>query len=490
VGLAAVAVLALLVGLNVGGLRERLGGRGARPEIRSLAVLPLENLSGDPEQDYFADGMTETLITELSRIRALKVTSRTSVMQFKGVKKPLPEIANALKVDAVVEGSVMRVGNRVRVTAQLIHAFTDAHLWADNYDRELSDVLGLQSEIARAIAAEVKVALSPGEAEHLAKARAVNPEAHEAYLRGRYHWNRRTEADLQKAFEHFEQAIAADPNYGPGYEGLAETYVVLPYYSAVPPRDIYPKAQAAARRALELDDSLAGAHAVLGMVNETHDYNWSAAEAEFRRALEINPGYASAHQWYARFLSARGRAAEALAEINRAEELDPLSLVIQSNTGFILLEARQYDLAEEKMGQVLGMRPDYAAVWDLQADVYDAKQQHELMIEAAEKAVRFSGGNPGYLARLGRAYALAGHRQRAQEILNQLNQRAKEEYVRPTRMAELHLALGDKQQALTWLEKGYQERDIGMVAIKIKHIFDPLRDDPKFRELLRKMGLE
>ncbi|MGH9812504.1 MAG: protein kinase domain-containing protein [Candidatus Acidiferrales bacterium] len=486
-GVAAAAVLAVLLGFNLGGVRERLFAPAA-PKIESIAVLPLENLSGDPEQEYFADGMTETLITEMSRIRTLKVISRTSVMQYKGVKKPLPEIARELKVDAVVEGSVSRAGDRVRITAQLIHAPTDTHLWAENYDRELSDVLRLQSEIARAIAREVKVALSPGEETHLAGARSVNPKAHEAYLRGRYHWNRRTELDLKKAIAHFEEAIAIDPDYGPAHEGLAEAYTVLPFYSAVSVRQVYPKAKAAALRALELDDSLAGAHASLGTVKEVYEYDRSGAEIEYRRALEINPGYATAHQWYGRFLSNQGRAAEALAEINRAEELDPLSLVMQSNVGLILSGGRQYDEASEKLRKVLEMRPDYAAVWDILAEVYAAKQMYGPMIEAAENAVKFSGGNPGYVARLGRAYGLAGRRQEAQEILGQLNRRAGAEYVRETRMAELYLAMGDKRQALTWLERGYQEREVGMVGIKVDPLWDPLRDDPRFQELLRRMN--
>ena len=333
---AAACVVAVATGvllLDVGGLRDRLVGESA-PRIDSIAVLPLENLSGDPEQEYFADGMTDALIADLAKIGALKVISRTSVMQYKGARKPLPEIAHELSVDGVVEGSVLREGDRVRITVQLIEAATDQHLWTERYERELTSILALQGEVARAIASKIEVTVSPEEEVRLASARPVAPEVHEAYLKGRYYWNKRTEDGMKRGLEYFQQAINDDPEYAPPYVGLADSFNMIAFYSNAPPMEVYPKAKAAALKALEIDDTIAEAHASLAAA-QAGEWDWLAAEREFQRAIELNPSYALGHQWYAGlYLNAVGRLDEATAEFKRAQ-LDPLSLIIGAAGGFL-----------------------------------------------------------------------------------------------------------------------------------------------------------
>jgi non-specific serine/threonine protein kinase len=297
--------------------------RRAAKQIRSVAVLPLENLSGDTERDFFADGMTEALITDLAKIKALKVISRTSVMQYKGVRKPLPQIARELNVDAVVEGSVIRSGERVRITAQLIHAATDQHLWAESYERDLRDVLSLQNEVARTIAAEIQVKLTPQERAQLAATRAVDPEAHDLYLKGRHFWNKRTEEGLRKSLQLFEQAIDKDPTYAAGYAGLADAYNIMGYYGVLSPRDSFPKARAAANKALELDPSAAEAHAALGVVKRDYEWDWQGGFKHFEQAIELNPNYPSAYHWRSALFTALGKHAEAMNDIRKARDLDP-----------------------------------------------------------------------------------------------------------------------------------------------------------------------
>ncbi len=302
-----------------------------------MAVLPLEDLSGESAQDYFADSMTEALITSLAKIKALRVISRTSVMQYKGAQKSLPEIARELKVDAVIEGSVLRSGDRVRVTAQLIHAISDQHLWAESYERDFRDILSLQGEIARQVAHQVRIILTPEENSSLASTRQVNPEAHELFLKARYYWNKRTEENVKKAFGYFRQAIDHDPTYAEGYLGLADSYNILGYYNALSPMEAYPKAKAAALKALQLDDSLAAAHATLGVVKRDYEWDWSGSDAEFQRALHLNPGCVEAYHWRGTLFSMLGRHSDALQDKNRALALDPLSVVIRHRPGAALL---------------------------------------------------------------------------------------------------------------------------------------------------------
>jgi len=489
-GVAGLLVLAaLLVGLNVGRWRGRLLGRGTSPRIESLAVLPIANLSGDPQQEYFADGMTEALITDLSKIGALSVISRTSVMRYKGTTKPLPEIARELNVDAVVEGSVQRSGDRVRVTAQLIGARTDTHLWAESYDRDLHDILALQDDVARAIANQIKVKLTPQEQVRLASARPVNPETHEAYLKGRYYWNKRTEEGFHRSIEYFSEATEKDPNYALAHAGLADSYIILGYFSLLPAKEAYAKAREAATRALELDDTLAEAHNALATAKADYDWDWPGAEREFRRAIELNPGYATAHQWYGRLLSELGRHEEALAEIKRAQELDPLSLIINAVGGRILLYAGRDDLAIEQLRKTLEMDPNFAhAHWFL-GMAYVRKGALAEAIAEFQRATTLSSNFTQYKAGLGHAYARAGKSAEARKLLYELKELSKRRYVSWCDFAAIYAGLGDKDQAFACLERAYAQRDARLVELKVDARLDPLRADLRFADLLRRVGL-
>jgi len=484
-----ILLAALLLGFNVG-WRNRLLGRAATPHIESLAVLPLENLSHDPEQEYFADGMTEALLTELTKISALKVISRTSVMQYKGAKKPLPKIAQELGVEGIIEGSVLREGDQMRITVQLIHGQSDRHLWAETYQRELRGVLALQSEVARAIANQIRVKLTPQEQARLTSARPVNRNAFEAYLKGRYFWNRRTEEGVRKATTYFQAAIEEDPAYAPAYAGLADCYNQLGtvMIGASPPATMRPLAAAAATRAIEIDGELAEAHATLAYA-KLYDWDWLRAEQEFRRALELNPSYASAHSWYASYFVAKGQIKEAVTEVNRAQELDPLSLIIKTQAGWMLYFARRYDEAIAQYQRVLEIAPNYYwALWQL-GETYARKGMYTQSLQALEKAATLSGRNPSMLGLLGRVYALSGRRTEAQMLLAELTALSKHRYVPPSAFAFLHTGLGNTDQALEWLEKSYQERSNSLLYLKIDPMWDSLRPDPRFQDLLRRIGL-
>ncbi len=435
---------AVILGLNVAGLRDRIVSLvGARhgvplPRIESIAVLPLANLSGDPEQEYFADGMTDALIAELGQIGSLRVISRTSVMQYKGAKRPLPQIAKELNVDAVIEGSVLRSGDRVRITAQLIGAVPERHLWARNYERDLRDVLSLQGEIARAIADEVKAKLTPDVQARLARARPVNPEAHEAYLRGRYYWNMRTEEGLKKSIEYFQQAIEKTPATRWRTPGWPTPTVSWGACDFLPPKEAFPNAKAAAQRALEMDRTLAEAHASLGMVRDEYDWDWSAAEEEYKRAIELNPNYATAHQWYAEYLSFVGRHDEAIEESERAGSWTPLSLVINTGVALFLSLARRYDEAIEQLPKTLEIDPDFAIAHYMLAGPMSKRGVFPEAIAEAKRQSALAKA-PLYLLQTSRrVYAAAGNRAAAKRLLRDVSRRS----VRPeiSRGAGLHCA--------------------------------------------------
>jgi len=486
-GAAAVMLLAALVVLNVGGWRERLLGRAAHAQIESLAVLPLTNFSRDPEQEYFADGMTEALITELAQISALRVISRTSVMRYKGTVKPLPEIARELHVDAVVEGSVARSGDHVRISAQLIEAATDRHLWAKSYERDLSDVLQMEGELARAVAREIQVKLTPQEQTRLTSARTVNPEAHDAYLKGRYYMNKTTEENVNKGIKYFQHAISIDRGYASAYAGLADAYYLLSNLR-LPPQEAMPKARAAATKALELDQTLADAHTSLAVVKAFYDWQWPEAENEFRRALKLNPSYAPAHLWYGTLLSDLGRHDEALAEIQRALEIDPLSVNTSERLGETYYWRRQYDLAIEQYRKTLEMDPSFfPAHWGL-GWAYEQKGMLKEAIAEDKETVRLGGGL-GASALLGHAYAVAGKKSEAQQILRQLKSQSGKSFVSAYDLATIYVGLGEKERALTLLKDGYEQRAEGLVWLKVDPVFDSLRSDPRFQDLLRRVGL-
>ena len=462
-----------------------------RPAVFAIMVLPLENLSSDPEQEYFADGITDALIGDLAKISGLHVISRTSSMHYKGTKKSLPQIARELRVDAVVEGTVQRSGDRVVIRAQLIHAATDVHLWVQDYEREMRDVLDLQSEIAQAIARQIQIRMTPDEEARLASTHRVRPKAFDLYLQGRYlYWNKRTEENLDKAIEHFQNAIKEDSNFAQAYAGLADCYNALGtvMVSAISAPESRRLAEAAATKALELDPALADAHTVLAYV-KTHNWNWREAEQGYKRALELNPNYANAHNFYATYLMTQGRIDEAIAVSNRARELDPFSLAISSQRGFLLENARRYDEAIEQLRGVIAMDPNhYHAHWVL-GHTYVATGQYEEAIVTAQKAVDLSGRAPGALGMLGLAYGLGGHEAEARKVLNELLQLSKARYVSPTALVNVYIGLRDKDQAFVWLEKAYEERSNYLAFLKVFPIVDPLRSDPRFHDLIRRVGL-
>jgi serine/threonine protein kinase/tetratricopeptide (TPR) repeat protein len=482
----AVALSAILVGLSVGRWWEQQASRSGPGGVQSLAVLPLENLSGDPQKDYFADGMTDQLIADLSQISALRVISRTTMMQYKGTRKPLPQIARELSVDAVIEGSVLNSGNRVRITAQLIQGSTDKHLWAKSYERDARDVLKLQSDVAGAIADEIRIALTPQERARLASAAPVIPAAYEACLKGRYRWYKGTEHDKQQARQYFEQAAQIDPNYASAYAGLADYYWST---DELPPRVAMPKAKQYALKALEIDPTLAEAHTSLGAVRFLADWNWPEAEIDFRRALELNPGYAEAHRIYSAYLSTMGRAEEALAEIRKAQELDPLSIVTQVTAGWTFYYARRYDQAVEQCGKILELEPNSVGARDCLGLSYLAEKMYEKAIAECQRAVDLSGNDLNRAVGLARAHALAGNQAEARKALDELREQAKRSYVPPSLFAQIHLALGEKKQGLAWLETAYTDRDQYLTRLKVEPAFDSVRSDPGFQDLMRRLGL-
>jgi TolB-like protein/Flp pilus assembly protein TadD len=466
-----------------------IGSLAAKPRrIESLAVLPLENLSRDPEQDYFAEGMTEALITSLAKIGALRVVSRTSVMQYKGVRKSLRDIALELQVDGVVEGTVQRSGERLRISAQLIHAPTDTHLWAESYDRDLRDVLALQSEVARAIAREVQVKLTPLDQARIAQAHRVDPEAYDTYLQGRYHWHRRTGAGLQPAVQYFEQAIAKDPAYAAPYAGLADCLSVLGWSGFVAPEEGCGRAVGLAQKALEMDRSLAEGHASLAMATANYDYAFMNAEREFEQSIELNPRYATAHHWFGLYLAMMGRYEESYTEHKRAVRLDPHSPMIRVTLGLTYWCARRYDQALEEFEKVLDLDPN--SVWAHNGIGYTlrAKSMHERAIAAAQRAVELSRGAPTFVGFLGVEYAVAGHRDEARNILVQLQELSTQRYVTPYTVAQIYAALGETDEALRWLEIAYRERAAWMIILKVDPRFDGLRSDPRFQDLMRRMN--
>jgi serine/threonine protein kinase/Tfp pilus assembly protein PilF len=461
--------------------------RKRRSRIKSLVVLPLANLSADPEQEYFADGMTEALITNLAKISALKVISRTSAMSYKGTEKLLPEISRELSVDGVVEGSVLRAGERVRITAQLIRAATDEHLWAESYERDLRDILSLQSEVAQAIAREIKIKLSPGEQERMASTRPVNPEAHEAYLKGRYYLNKITKEGLKKAIDYLHQALDGDPNSAPTYAALAESYVVLGFSGFTPPREVIPRAKAAALKAIEMEETIAEGHRSLGWTKFFFEWDWPAAETELKRAIELNPNDAISHSYYSGFLVAMGRFEEGIAQRTLSRELDPLSLPFDASYAACLNAMGLYDEAIELSRKILEMDPNF--FW-ANFHLWTAFRRKEMYDEAlAECRQLFSlWGNTEVAEALQNAYAKSGYKGAMREGADKLVAQARAVYVWPALIAVMYAHAKEKDQACQWLEKAYQERDPLLAEIKTIPAFNDFRSDPRFQDLLRRMN--
>jgi TolB-like protein/DNA-binding winged helix-turn-helix (wHTH) protein len=488
-GLVIVTMAALLA---AAGWRQGLFVEAGPGPIRSVAVLPLQNLSSDADQEYFADGLTDELITDLAQIRELKVVSKTSIMQYKATRTPLPQIGRELGVDAVVEGSVLRSGDRVRITAQLIRTATDRHIWAAAYDGDLKDVLSLQARVAQAITNEVKLNLTAEESGRLQRRKAVNPEAFDLYLRGRYAWNQRNVPGFQKAIEYFKQAIEKDPNFALAYSGLADSYTLLVLYGE-PPASIL-QAKAAAEKALALDSTLAEAHTSLAAVKILHDWDWAGAELEFQRALDLNPNFAQAHHWYGNLLlGPEGRHDEAITELQRAQELDPLSLIINADTGFAYYLAGRYDLALQQYQRVLAANPNFVPVHFYMAKYYRQTGQYDLWLKETLEDDRLAGLSSRSQA-MRQLYGQGGFRAVMEEIAkpggsSQLSNDT-DPRVDVCSSAEANAALGRDVTALNDVEQCYRQAGIDLIYAKVDPVWANLRPEPRFQNLLRRIGLQ
>jgi TolB-like protein/Flp pilus assembly protein TadD len=482
------AVALVLAGIALF-LYRSSAGHGEQPVVRSLAVLPLKNLSGDPAQEYFADGMTEEIIGRLAVIRGLRVVSRTSVMHFKNTNESVSEIAKTLGADAIVEGSVMREGDRIRIHAQLIRGATDEHFWSETYDRELGDVLTLESEIAQAIADKVEVTVSSQERSRLAAVRQVSPDVYESYLKGRYYWNTRTADGLQRASIYFQEAIDKDPFYAAAYSGLADCNSGLAWHGFRSPADALPKAQAAALKATELDPQSAEAHASLGLVLH-HRWDWSRAEFEFKRAIELDSRYANAHHWYGDFLSVHGRHDEAIFEAKEAVELDPLNRMIGTWLALRYYLARQYDLATQQSRDTVELDTSFGAAHLLLGRSYLQTGLYDQGLAELQRAAELSGNSPIYLAQVGVAYAMLGRKAEALRTVGELQKISKERYVSPYGIAQIYAALNDKEQTFKWLEIAFKDRAVWMSYLAVDPVFDSVHSDQRFQDLLKLVGLD
>lgn len=481
----------LLAVLIIAGIFILSKGR-AKQSIDSIAVLPLKNLSNDRQQEYFTEGMHEALIKELSKIKAIDVISRTSVMRYKVPDKSLPEIARDLNVDAIIEGSTLQEGGRVRINVQLIDARNDRHLWGDKYDREYREILILTSEVARDIARQIEVSLTPQETEWLAGSRPVNPEAHEAYLKGKYYFNQLTAESLTKSIEQYQQAIALDPNYAPAHSGLAEAFMFSALsHGTLLPADAYPRAREAAKTALKIDNNLASAHVSLAWTEIMYYWDWPNAEREINLAIELDPSNAQAHESYYAYLCVMDRKEEALAEIRHAQKLDPLSLLYNGDLGVALSLVGQYEQATKQLQEVLKMNPNFPPAYWALGHVYFLQGKYEESIDWARKAYVTSGEHSFWLAPLGLSCAAAGRKEESLEILEKMKKLYDDKQnISPAWIAAIHEVMGEKDWAFEWLEKAIEEHDPQAPWYKFYNIFKSIRSDPKFKALVKKMNLE
>lgn len=477
--------------LGVRYLRTATARKNQTAQIMSIVVLPFENLSRDMDQQYFTDGMTDELIAHLAKIRSLRVISRTSSMEYKRTQKSLSQIAHDLNVDAVVEGSVLRSGDRVRITAELVQVATDRQLWAETYESPLGDVLSLQSQVASAIVNQIRISVTPEEQQQLASTHPVSAESYENYLKGRYYWNKRSEEGLNKAIEYFQLATEKDPHYALAFAGLADSYSIIgsAIVGTVPSHDVASKAKAAALKALELDSTLAEAHTSLATVRFNYDWDWAGAASGFQRAIDLNPNYATAYQRYSLYLTAMGRTDESLSMMNRARELDPLSISTNFSLGWRLYMARQYDQAIEQLQNTLEMDPNFALPRMVLGEAYEQKGSYQQAIPELQKAVSISHDSPMMLGALGHAYGVAGRSKDAITVLSQLKEKSKDEYVSPFFVAIVYAGQGENDMAMDWLEKAYQDRSNGLVFIKVDPQLDGLRPNLRFRALLHRLAL-
>jgi TolB-like protein/DNA-binding winged helix-turn-helix (wHTH) protein len=498
--LAGVAIAGVFIAFNVARTRDRLSGvfrpsnngaglsATAKKSRRSVAVLPLQNLSADPSQNYFADGMTDELTTDLAQFADLRVISRTSAMHYKDGNKTAPQIGKELGVDALVEGSVERVGDRVRIRAQLIDCATDRHLWAQSYDREMKDVLSMQTEAAKEIAEQIRGSVSPPAPSRETNPVPVDPEAYEAYLKGRYFWNKRTPDGLNKSIEYFGQAISKDPSFAAAYAGLADAYSLLG--SDVLPADVASsKARANASKAIELDSNIAEGHAALALVEFYYDWNWKQSEQEFRRAIELNPNYATAHQWYSHYLTAMLRFPEAVEQAEAAQQIDPLSLAINATLASRYRHAGRIDDAMRLDQRTLEMDPNFISAHISLAAVYEDQRAWQQALDEYNKVISVSPSDPAALAGAGFVYAQLGQKEDARKIIVQMKEAAKKHYVSSFEMASIFAGLDDATNAMLWLEKAYQQRESQIPFLSSDGHFNSLHQDPRFQNLVKRLNL-
>jgi TolB-like protein/DNA-binding winged helix-turn-helix (wHTH) protein len=482
---AALALLAVAASIVI----WRLNRAPAAPIFQSLAVLPFQNLSGDPNQDYLSDGLTDSLIGELAKIDNLRVISRTSVMRYKDNRKPLPQIARELNSEAVIEGSVMRFGDKVRVTVQLLDGVKDRHLWAETYERELAEVPKLWEDVAVSVAREMRARIHPQQRAR-SSGNPLNREAFEAYLRGRYYWNRRTPESIHKAIDWFRKAVDADPAYARPYVGLADCYNQLGtvLIGGQLPVESRPRAIAYAKEALKIDADLAEAHAALAYAN-LYEWHWAAAELGFQRAIQLNPSYAPARLWYAHYLIMRKRSQEAVREVRLAQSLDPLSPIIQTQVGMILNVAGKRDEAITELRQVLATNPGYLwALWRI-GSVYASKSMFQDGIDALEEAATLSGRSPSILGTLAETYGLAGQREKARDLVIELTEMSRRRYVPAIAFTHAYIGLDDTERIFEWLERAYQQREQGIAWLANWEAHGPYRHDVRFHGLLKRVGL-
>jgi DNA-binding winged helix-turn-helix (wHTH) protein/TolB-like protein/Tfp pilus assembly protein PilF len=487
--LALVAVVVLLAGLTLA-LAYAWSSRRSREtravaSVMSLAVLPFKPI-GAEEDEYLGLGMADALITKLSNIRVINVRPTSAVRKYSAQNQDAVSAGRELRVEAAIEGSVQRVGDRIRVTVQLVGVRDGAPLWAGKFDEQFTNIFAVQDRISEQVAR----ALTPGGAEKelLTKRYTENSEAHQLYLKGRYFWNKRTVEGLKKGIDYFDQAVEKDPSYALAYVGLADSYSLLGDYGGLPPKQTNPQAKKAAMRALELDERLAEAHAALGLIQTSYDWDWTGAESEYRRAIELNPNYETAHQWYSEYLSGQGRHEEAIAEIRRAKEINPVSLIINAVEAWVLYHAREYDQAIAQAQKVVEMDPHFAEVYEYLKRCYDQKGMYKEAIAARQMRRKFAGLDAEETAALREAAAATSARVYWQKRLEQEVEESKRELSSAFEVAEIHAQLGEKDQAFAWLERAYEKRNVMMMYLKAAPNLDPLRSDPRFADLLRRVG--
>ncbi|HJQ68074.1 MAG TPA: protein kinase [Blastocatellia bacterium] len=472
--------------------RRTEAGRGARSRkaIDSLAILPFANASNDPDTDYLSDGITESIINNLSQVPKLRVMARSTVFRYKGRESDPREVGRDLDVRAVLTGRLLQRGEHLVIKAELVDAVDGSQLWGEQYNRRMADIFSIEEEISKEISEKLRLKLSGAQKKRLTKRHTENTEAYQLYLKGRYHWNKRIEEELKKGIQYFEQAIAVDPGYALAYAGLADSYNILVSYSAMAPKDAFPKAKQAAERALQLDDRLGEAHASLAFVRFGFDWDFAEAEREFARSIELNPGYAAAHQWNAIYLAAMERLEEAKAETTRAQDLDPLSLPIMTNVGWIHHLSRRYDRAIDAYKKALEMDQNFILARRRLGQTYEQKGMYDEAIAEFQKTLAIFGGDTESIAALGHAYAASGREAEAYDVIDKLAELGTQRYIPSYFTARIHTALGHTDQAFEWLEKAYEERYGFLIYMKVEPSFDPIRQDPRFSELARRVGLE